>query len=154
MDGVRAYWNGTKMLSRHGKTIPCPQWFTRDLQTDIHLDGELWLGPGSSHTQILNVTNSKASEWTSIGYYVYDVPCVSGTYEDRMEYMDSIELPTHVHIVKNIRCKGTDHLKEYLDSIVANQGEGIVLRKPNTAYEIGYTSSVVKVKVVSRTNSN
>ena len=27
MDGVRAFWNGKKLLSRHGKEINCPAWF-------------------------------------------------------------------------------------------------------------------------------
>ena len=63
--------------------------------------------------------------------------------------MDSIKssLPCHVHVVDNIQCTGTDHLHKYLASIVACQGEGIMLQKPNTLYETEYTSSLLKVKV-------
>ena len=44
MDGVRAYWNGEKMISRQGTVIPCPLWFISALPTNISFDGELWDG--------------------------------------------------------------------------------------------------------------
>ena len=44
MDGVRAYWNGKKLMSRHGKDIECPSWFTEGLPIGVKLDGELWMG--------------------------------------------------------------------------------------------------------------
>jgi ATP-dependent DNA ligase len=40
LDGVRAYWNGQKLISRHSKEILCPNWFTQELNK-ISLDGEL-----------------------------------------------------------------------------------------------------------------
>ena len=98
---------------------------------------------------LLKVLNSKNGDWSQIGYYMFDIPSSPGTYEERMEEMETIQsiLPSHVHVVENIQCTGKDHLQEYLDSIVAAKGEGVMLRKPNTRYEIGYTSSLLKVKV-------
>ena len=48
LDGVRGYWNGQSMISKHGKEIICPQWFIDQLpKNDISLDGEFWLGRGT-----------------------------------------------------------------------------------------------------------
>ena len=43
LDGVRAYWDGTRFLSRQGNPFHSPPWFTAELP-NIPLDGELWLG--------------------------------------------------------------------------------------------------------------
>ena len=149
MDGVRAYWNGEKLLSRSSKDIVCPEWFTAALPSDIALDGELWSGQGTTHENILQVMNSKDGDWSQIGYYVFDIPSSSGTYEERMQEMENVNqrLPPHVHIVSNVQCKGAEDLRDYLDFISATRGEGVMLRKPQTKNEAGLTSSILKVKV-------
>src|SRR5690348_6312562 len=131
MDGVRGFWNGNNMLSRNGKDLDCPSWFVHrfitDLPTGMMLDGELWMGPGTSHETVMSVLSSINSDWSQLGYYIYDIPSESGrTYEERMEVMNCIKpcLPTHAHIVNNIRCNGKEHLLEYLQSILATRGEG------------------------------
>ena len=45
LDGVRAYWDGSRLLFRSGQTIQAPDWFTRELPRTA-LDGELWIGRG------------------------------------------------------------------------------------------------------------
>ena len=152
MDGVRAYWNGEQLISRQGKVISCLEdvkWFER-LPTNVELDGELWMGHGTTHENIIKVLNTKSGDWSQIGYYIFDVPSNRGTYEDRIAEMKALKstLPLQVHVVENIRCSGEEHLMEYLDSVVAAEGEGVILRKPNTTYEAGYTTSILKVKVV------
>jgi len=152
MDGVRAYWNGVSLLSRHGKIIRSPEWFVSKLPSDVALDGELWMGQSTTHEDVLKVLNSKDSDWSKMGYYIFDITSSVETYEDRMDKMESLKalLPAHVRIVQNIKCRGTEQSNEYLDSIVTNKGEGAMLRKPLTIREMGYTSSLIKVKVVNR----
>lgn len=155
MDGVRGYWNGKELLSRNGKVISCPAWFTDGmvsaaLPSGMTLDGELWMGRGTTHVNITTTFQSTNSDWNQIGYYIFDIPSASGTtYEGRMEIMNGIKplLPTHVHVVENIQCVGLAHLYKYLDSVVAAQGEGVMLRQPNVNSVLGYTSSILKVKV-------
>lgn len=149
MDGVRAYWNGLQLLSRQENTILCPAWFTSTLPKDITLDGELWMGKGTTHENVMKILKTKNSDWRQIGYYVFDVPSFIGTYEERMEAMESLKpiLPSHIHIVKNVKCRGTEHLQEHLHSVVASEGEGVMLRKPHSLYEHGYTSTLLKAKV-------
>eukprot|EP00828_Plagiopyla_frontata_P043955 TRINITY_DN7024_c0_g1_i6.p1 TRINITY_DN7024_c0_g1~~TRINITY_DN7024_c0_g1_i6.p1 ORF type:complete len:362 (+),score=64.24 TRINITY_DN7024_c0_g1_i6:161-1246(+) len=40
LDGIRCYWNGSKMFSRNGNQFFCPKWFTRGWPKS-QLDGEL-----------------------------------------------------------------------------------------------------------------
>ena len=150
MDGVRAYWNTRELVSRHGNVINCPEWFVSKLPTTLTLDGELWMGKGNTHSNIASVLNSKTGDWNQLGYYVFDIPSSLGTYEEKMEEMMQIEnlLPAHIHIVEHIRCTGTDHLYEFLSAVVAEQGEGVMLRQPNFPGKMGYTSSLLKVKVI------
>jgi DNA ligase-1 len=41
LDGIRAYWNGTHLISRRGKLIHAPKWFIKDYPP-FEIDGELW----------------------------------------------------------------------------------------------------------------
>ena len=72
MDGVRAYWNGEKLISKNGNDITtAPPWFTESLPKDIQLDGELWMGQGTSHRNVTPVLNTKNGDWSQIGYFLY-----------------------------------------------------------------------------------
>src|SRR4051794_24265989 len=105
MDGVRGYWNGLKLISKNGQVVHCPSVFTEDLPKNVELDGELWMGQGSIHSEILAVMNSKNGDWNQMGYYVFDIPSSRAAYEDRMREMAALKpvLPSHVHIVDNIQ---------------------------------------------------
>jgi DNA ligase-1 len=149
LDGLRGYWSGQKLMSRQGNPIPCPPGFTEGLPTDVTLDGELWIGQGTTAQDVLKEIRSKNSDWSKIKYYLFDIPSRLGTYEDRMKEMESFKsrLPSHVELVESIRCRGLSHLQEFLQDIVSKKGEGVVLRQPNTLNEKGYTKSFLKVKV-------
>ena len=45
LDGVRARWDGARLVLRSGLPVAAPAWFTRRLPP-VALDGELWLGRG------------------------------------------------------------------------------------------------------------
>lgn len=149
MDGIRGYWNGENLLSRNGNTLDFPEWFVEGFPTHVALDGELWMGQGTSVDDLMRVLNSKNPDWDQIGFYVFDIPSSPGTYEERMQQMEELKpvVPPHVHIVKNTLRAGRQHLYEYLYSITKQKGEGVMIRKPNTSYEKGYTFSLLKVKV-------
>ena len=97
----------------------------------------------------MRVFKMKDGDWHGIGYYVFDIPSSSATYEERMKEMEVIKqnLPSHVHVVENIQRTGTAHVYEFLDSIVANHGEGVMLRKLYSKNNMGFTTSILKVKV-------
>ena len=149
MDGVRAYWNGQKLITKSGNEINCPPWFTEHLPSTTQLDGELWMGRESTLSSINSILNSNNGNWSQIGYYIFDIPSSDDTYEERMKEMESLKsiLPPHVHIVENIQRNGNEHPKTHLSSVVIGKGEGLMLRKPQTVNQKGYTASLLKVKV-------
>lgn len=44
------------------------------------------------------------------------------------------------------RCEGTEHLRRALAEVEAQGGEGLMLRQPGTFYEVGRSSTLLKVK--------
>src|SRR5437868_4225293 len=101
MDGVRSYWDGSKLWSRHGKAISSPDWFTEELPK-VALDGELWMGRGTFE-ELMTVLNSKETndtKWKEIGYYLFDLPASNVTYKETVEQLERLKpLPSHAHIV-------------------------------------------------------
>jgi len=149
MDGIRAYWSKSHLYTRHGTKLNSPEWFTKGLPQNC-LDGELWIGRRTSSYDVLASIYSKHSNrWKEIGYYVFDLPSSPTVYEDRMNELETLKplLPHHVHIVHCLKCQGNSHLMDYLDSITENEGEGVMVRQPQTIYSTGVTSSLLKVKV-------
>src|SRR4051812_18594085 len=63
MDGVRAYWNGEKLIAKQGKKIDCPNWFTEGLPSGIKLDGELWLGRGQYENTMSMLKDNGEDLW-------------------------------------------------------------------------------------------
>src|SRR5690348_16120365 len=100
MDGVRTYWDGEKLISRQGRAIPCHSQFTAPLPTTKTLDGELWMGRGTTFSDVMAVLRSKNGDWSQLGYYIFDVPSSTGTFEERMEEMKILQLvASHIYIV-------------------------------------------------------
>eukprot|EP01126_Amoeba_proteus_P062279 TRINITY_DN8440_c0_g1_i18.p1 TRINITY_DN8440_c0_g1~~TRINITY_DN8440_c0_g1_i18.p1 ORF type:complete len:473 (-),score=86.32 TRINITY_DN8440_c0_g1_i18:2687-4105(-) len=42
LDGMRAYWDGSRLYSKQGLIFPVPKGFTQYLPQNVALDGELW----------------------------------------------------------------------------------------------------------------
>jgi DNA ligase-1 len=148
-DGVRAYWNGQSLNSRHSKEIFCPAWFTVDFPSNFGLDGELWLGRGSFEllNQLLNLKDEKHPSWKSISYMVFDLPNSKEPYETRIHDLANLTLPKHVQVAAIKKCKGGTHLQECLAEILEHGGEGLMMNKPHSLYVTQRTNSLLKVKV-------
>jgi DNA ligase-1 len=146
MDGVRAYWDGKSLYSRKGKPILAPSSFTDALPKEFALDGELWLGR-DSYEKLVAVQNSSDSDWSKVKYFIFDLPNVEGRFEVRIETLKQIELPLQVIPVEFTKCEGNEHLKQYLDQVVALGGEGLMAHRPDADYIVGRNSSILKVKV-------
>lgn len=151
MDGIRAYWDGFSLWSRHGKQIQTPEKFIQGLPV-ISLDGELWMGRGSWE-KLMQLIRSKELKstmdgpWNQVKYYIFDLPTSPDPYEDRMEQMKLLLLPSNAAVVRSTQCTGKPHLISYLNDVLIGCGEGIMLREPFSLYTSGITSSLLKVKV-------
>lgn len=148
LDGVRAFWDGHRLISRNGNEIACPQWFTQGLPNEA-LDGELWMGRSSFEelSAVLNTSVIEDTSWKSIKYMVFDSPQSRQPFEARILTLGKLDLPSHVGILHHEQCKGTDHLLDTLQTTISQGGEGLMLNKQNSSYVGERTESLLKVKV-------
>jgi len=150
LDGVRAYWNGEKFISRLGNEFYPPAWYTAKFQG--RLDGELWMGRGLFQDTVSIVrTQGLDKEWKRITYRVYDCMMAEQTtkVEDRIrrytELVRAIGEPW-VQAVEQTVCTGMDHLNKFLTDVEFLKGEGVMLRVPRSVYEGKCSDNLLKVK--------
>ena len=149
LDGVRAWWDGRRFLSRLGNAFFAPAWFTAGLP-ETPLDGELWGGRRNFQKTVSIVRQRQAGDgWKQILYVVFDAPSLAQPFEARMRFVAQ-QLASHtvsyVTAHAHERCRGLTHLQEELARVEALGGEGLMLRRPESAYEAGRSSSLLKVK--------
>jgi len=151
LDGVRAYWDGTRLVSRLGNTFWAPDWFIEALPRDLHLDGELFGGRKKFQRTVSIVRRQDRSDaaWREISYLVFDAPKHDGVFEERLrrirEHLAAANV-THAIAHPHEVCRSLDHLREELARVEALGGEGLMLRRPGSRYEVGRSSSLLKVK--------
>ena len=148
LDGIRAYWTGSKLMTRNGNKIHAPAWFTDSLPS-IALDGELIVGRGKFNKTVSAVKKKtpNEAEWKTVLYRVFDAPSVPGPCEKRWTAMKAaVRGLKHVKAVEQIKCKGTADLKKYHAKITKLGGEGVMLREAGSAYEKKRSSTLFKVK--------
>jgi DNA ligase 1 len=148
-DGVRGFWDGQRLKTRNGNTIHAPDYFIEGLPKNIPLDGELWLGRGKFEETSSIVLSDKPDErWRHIRFMIFDAPNAPGSFEERVSFLTSLIPATHPFLkaVAQDRCRNTAHLIAERDRIVALGGEGLMIRKPESAYEKGRSPTLLKVK--------
>lgn len=149
LDGIRAYWDGETFVSRLGNRFFAPDWFVEDLPADT-LDGELWIGR-KMFQKTTSVVRSGAAdaEWRSVSYVVFDAPNARGAFEDRIAHAKKVLAKAgapHARCLDHVVCEGVDHLREELRRVEGLGGEGLMLRRPGSVYEVGRSMSLLKVK--------
>jgi DNA ligase-1 len=149
LDGVRAYWDGKQFLSRLGNVYYAPDWFLEGLP-DTPLDGELWGGRKKFQRTVSIARRQDKSElWRELTFLVFDAPAMDAPFEERLESVRHHmreRLPRHARHHEHTRCESVDHLRAELARVEALGGEGLMLRQPGSKYEIGRSSTLLKVK--------
>jgi len=140
-DGVRAIWNGRKLLSRNGKDLHAPEWFTAKLP-NRRLDGELWIGRGRFDELVSCI---QKGEWLTVKFLIFDLAEV-GTVEARMLALKSLRMPRHALPVQHVALQDHDDLDRMERIVVGMGGEGVVIRRPGCKYRPGRCGDVIKVK--------
>ena len=145
LDGIRAYWNGKNLISRGGKIIHAPKWFTENYPS-FEIDGELWTKRGDFEN-ISSIVRDKipAKEWEEIRHYIFEVPNTQGGLFERLQRLKPY-VGKNIRIVKQIPIRDKTHLKLFLEEIEEKGGEGLVVRDPNAPYINKRTSKALKVK--------
>ena len=85
LDGVRAYWDGTSLISRLGNRFHAPRLVPRGPAADIPLDGELWIGRKTFQRTVGIVRRQDQTElWKEVRYIAFDAPGVDAAFEGRL----------------------------------------------------------------------
>jgi len=147
LDGIRGYWDGKQLKSKNGNIIHTPKWFTKDFPS-FELDGELWTKRGDfENIQSIVLSDTPTDKWKEVTYNIFEVPNHEGNFTQRLQFAKNhIKKVKHMHLIKQIKCKGKDHINEFLNEIEKLGGEGVMIKNPNCSYFTGRSSSILKVK--------
>ncbi len=149
LDGVRAYWDGTRLLSRLGNVLHAPDWFVAELPP-APLDGELWLARKSFQRTVSIVRRQdKSDHWKQISYLIFDAPAHESGFEERMKFLQDAlagKRARHIQLHEHQQCRSVEHLREELARVESLGGEGLMLREPGSKYQIGRSATLLKVK--------
>jgi DNA ligase 1 len=149
LDGVRAYWDGKRFLSRQGNPFFAPDWFTEKLP-DFPLDGELFGGRKKFQRTVSVVRRQdRGNEWKELAFVIFDAPGLDAPFEERLarcqQYVEDVA-PPYAEWLPHEPCKGVAHLREELARVEGLGGEGLMLRQPGSRYEAGRSHTLLKVK--------
>lgn len=147
-DGVRAYWDGKRLLSRQGYEYHAPEWFIVDFPK-IALDGELWLGRGQ-FDRLSGIVRKKEpidNEWQQVRYMVFDMPDQAGSFDQRLMAMRSLMInPPWLIVAKQWRVNTEAELLTQLAVLVKGNAEGLMLHKGRSGYLAKRSDDLLKLK--------
>ena len=149
-DGVRAYWDGENLLSRQGKKLNAPLSFTKNFPK-FALDGELYAKELKFEEIQASVMDKLPDEkaWGRLKFHIFDVPEASGGLLARLEVLAKFlknEPNDNLIIIKQIKMRDNAQFLKFAENIIANGGEGAVVREPNAPYERKRSKNALKFK--------
>ncbi len=149
-DGVRAFWDGRRLITRSGLIINAPAWFTAGFPSQP-LDGELWMGRGTfaDLSGTVRTLEPDVEAWQQVRYVVFDLPTSEGGFETRFAALEHlVEQAPSVRLRLAHQHPIADHeaLQAQLERIVAAGGEGLMLQRRDALYQPGRSAALLKVK--------
>ena len=149
LDGVRAFWDGERLISRGGNIFAAPSWFTADFPA-VPLDGELWVGRGQFEVTASMVSRHAPHDgWRQVRYMVFDLPKDPGTFNERLLNLRAAVAAASsefLAVIPQIKVPTHKALLERLDTVVANGGEGLMLHRGGSRYRSGRSTDLLKLK--------
>ena len=151
LDGVRALWDGQRMVFRSGRALALPQAIRERLPKEP-LDGELWLGRGRfEHVSALLRSERvpDADAWRGVQYHVFELPAGGGRFAERAARLQQIAAASAwPGLVAAAQGPVADAaaLKQRLDAVVAAGGEGLMLHRADAPVANGRSPWLCKYK--------
>ncbi|ANV98719.1 DNA ligase [Helicobacter enhydrae] len=149
LDGMRAYWDGKHLYSKTGRLLDAPAFFVQGFPP-FAIDGELWSKRGDFEN-IVSIIKSqgKKLQWRDLRFYIFEVPHQKGGLLERIgvlqQYLSQHSAP-YIAIIPQHSFKDLQELHSVLEEIVAQGGEGIVLRDKHTPYYTKRNKLAMKMK--------
>jgi DNA ligase-1 len=149
-DGVRAYWDGTQLLTRAGNVIHAPAWFIAGWPA-TPLDGELWAGRGRFETVTATVRDFDPNDeaWHSIRFMVFDLPAHAGPFDARLALLESLLSGAAIDWLEAApqwRAVNAAQVERRLQEITSAGGEGLMLHRADSLYRAERTDDLLKFK--------
>jgi len=149
-DGIRARWDGQRLLTRGGHVIRAPDWFVAGWP-NAPLDGELWAGRGRFPVVVSTVRDELPDEaaWRQIRFMVFDLPAHPGPFTERLAALRGMLTDAsgpHIQLVSQVKVANRRELDAMLRNVVAAGGEGLMLHRGGSLYHVGRTRDLLKLK--------
>ncbi|MGB5736610.1 MAG: DNA ligase [Thiohalocapsa sp.] len=150
LDGVRAYWDGRRLITRGGLVVNAPAWFTAGFPA-VPLDGELWMGR-RSFAQVSGAVRRlqpELADWQRIRYALFDLPAMKGDFQQRLDELRRLVAASpspHLKLIDQTQVDDHDALMALLERVVAGGGEGLMLHHRQAPYRAGRSDDLQKVK--------
>lgn len=123
LDGVKAEWNGYRLLTKNGRPINPPAHITASLPEGIAIHGELFAGYGTFTHVAAAVRKGKTGNWAAIEFIAFDFPGKSLAKTEKLCTLYGLKSVKFNLIAGDIDAT--------LSSIADAGGEGVVFRSPN-----------------------
>ena len=150
LDGVFARWDGRVLVSRAGNRFNAPAWFVADFPP-LTLDGELWMGRGTFEklSGVVRRHEPDHAAWRQVRFMVFDLPAHTADFDGRLrrlkEIFAGLDSPT-IGLVEQRRVASHEALMALLDDVIAQGGEGLMLRRAGSFHRAGRSADLLKLK--------
>lgn len=154
LDGVRGYWNGESLITRQGNIINSPDWFTQNWPAQA-IDGELWI-ERNQFQRVLSCVRKKQPEqqqskscWRDVRFMMFDLPQHGGSFTDRVSAMKSLITQVkspYFAMISQTKFNTLTEVDNRLASVMAMQGEGLMLHLDSAYYKKGRNTALMKLK--------
>lgn len=149
LDGVRGYWDGQRLWSKHHKPLRPPGEFIRDLPP-FPLEGELWGGRGSfEQTAAIVSQQNPHAGWLQLRFAIFDVPQQPGGFSTRIAEARAwfaAHPSPYAFVIDQAPVENREQLQQELTRIEQLGGEGLIVRNPAAPYTPGRSAQILKVK--------
>lgn len=149
-DGVRGYWDGSRLFTRGGGSVAAPAWFTAGWPA-IPMDGELWAGHGAFGAAVSTVRQLRPADaaWRGMRFMVFDLPAQTGSYDARLPVLQQLlaqQDSARLVVVPQSKMENHDALQSRLNHIVQAGGEGLMLHRGAALYKGQRNGDLLKFK--------
>lgn len=149
LDGIRARWTGTHLITRNGNIIHAPHWFTENWPDQV-LEGELWTQHGEFERIASIVLRRQPDErWRTVTMRLFDLPDEDRVFADRVRKMSDVVRAANSPYLRMIPQRvftSVEAMERHLDEVIASGGEGLMLHHKQSIYQHGRNPHLLKLK--------
>lgn len=154
LDGYRAIWDGRTLTTRNNNPYSAPEMFTRHFPEDIALDGELVIpGVGFEVHGALRRKDSSDPVWKNVRFYAFAMQGSGTPFSQVVRRLQRYDGNGPIIVLKQERVRSNADAQEQAYEIIANGGEGLMLRNPASVYVGKRSPDLVKIKGSDNANA-